>query len=81
MAAPSTASAVEHPVEAMIVERVTAAFSPIHLEVVNESYKHSVPTGSETHFKVTCISFAHGDIAEHSLIILCDAVVSGFRSF
>jgi stress-induced morphogen len=46
------AAATEHPVEAMIVERITAAFSPIHLEVVNESYKHSVPKGSETHFKV-----------------------------
>lgn len=27
-------------------------FQPQHLEIVNESYKHNVPDGSETHFKV-----------------------------
>lgn len=25
--------------------------SPVHLEIVNESYMHNVPKGSETHFK------------------------------
>lgn len=28
-------------------------FEPAHLELVNESYKHNVPSGSETHFKLT----------------------------
>jgi stress-induced morphogen len=29
---------------------------PSHLEVINESYMHSVPKGSETHFKVVVVS-------------------------
>lgn len=31
-------------------------FSPIHLEVVNESGNHNVPPGSESHFKVIIVS-------------------------
>ena len=33
-------------------------FSPTWLEVTNESSKHSVPPGSETHFKVVVVSDA-----------------------
>lgn len=33
-----------------------AQFSPLHLEVVNESHMHNVPAGSESHFKVTLVS-------------------------
>lgn len=29
---------------------------PAHLEVVNESYMHNVPKGSESHFKVLVVS-------------------------
>lgn len=29
---------------------------PVHLEVVNESYMHNVPKGSESHFKVLVVS-------------------------
>lgn len=29
---------------------------PLHLEVVNESYMHNVPKGSESHFKVLVVS-------------------------
>ncbi|MFC1578761.1 BolA family protein [Pseudomonadota bacterium] len=36
--------------------QLASAFSPDHLEVVNESHQHSVPTNSETHFKVTLVS-------------------------
>ena len=31
-------------------------FDPAHLEVVNESFMHNVPTGSETHFKVVLVT-------------------------
>lgn len=31
-------------------------FSPIHLEVINESFMHHVPKGSESHFKVIIVS-------------------------
>lgn len=43
-------------VEARLREKLTAAFAPRHLEVVNESYKHHVPPGSEAHFKVVLVS-------------------------
>lgn len=32
------------------------ALSPTHLEVLNESYMHHVPPGSESHFKVIIVS-------------------------
>lgn len=39
-----------------IEEKLAAALSPEHLEVVNESGGHNVPQGSETHFKVVVVS-------------------------
>lgn len=43
-------------VEQRIREKLEAGFSPVHLDVKNESYMHSVPEGSESHFKVTIVS-------------------------
>ena len=45
-------------VQSTIVSRLGARFAPLHLEVVNESHMHSVPPGSESHFKVTLVSEA-----------------------
>eukprot|EP00056_Hartaetosiga_gracilis_P022367 m.29844 g.29844 ORF g.29844 m.29844 type:complete len:110 (+) comp9604_c1_seq2:62-391(+) len=42
--------------EALITERITTALKPTFLSVVNESYKHNVPKGSESHFSVTVVS-------------------------
>ena len=39
-----------------IEQKLTDAFDPRHLEVVNESGNHNVPDGSETHFKVVIVS-------------------------
>ncbi|MBC7018174.1 BolA family protein, partial [Salmonella enterica] len=36
--------------------KLRAQLTPAHLEVVNESHMHSVPKGSETHFKVVVVS-------------------------
>ena len=45
------------PVETRITEKLQKAFQPvIHLQVLNESYMHNVPKGSETHFKVFVVS-------------------------
>ncbi len=33
-----------------------AALAPLHLEVVDESHRHDVPPGSESHFKVVVVS-------------------------
>jgi len=45
----------------MIVQRnieakLRAALKPAHLQVINESYMHNVPPGSESHFKVIVVS-------------------------
>ena len=44
------------PVARSITAKLREALSPSHLEVRNESYMHSVPAGSETHFKVVVVS-------------------------
>lgn len=44
------------PIQATIEARLKDAFEPVHLEVENESFKHSVPPGSESHFKVFVVS-------------------------
>lgn len=43
-------------VEANIRAKLTEAFHPDHLEVINESHMHSVPPGSESHFKVVLVA-------------------------
>ncbi|MEM7279969.1 MAG: BolA/IbaG family iron-sulfur metabolism protein [Pseudomonadota bacterium] len=43
-------------VQQAIEQQLAQAFSPEHLEVVNESHQHSVPANSETHFKVVLVS-------------------------
>jgi BolA protein len=51
-----------------IESKLQAAFSPIHLEVIDESHMHNVPDGAESHFKVVVVSEAFdGDklIARH----------------
>ncbi|MFC1237309.1 BolA/IbaG family iron-sulfur metabolism protein [Vibrio sp. DW001] len=40
----------------IIEKKLHNAFSPKHLQVVNESYMHNVPAGSESHFKVIVVS-------------------------
>jgi BolA protein len=43
-------------VEAEITRKIREGLAPLHLEVHNESSMHSVPPGSETHFKVLVVS-------------------------
>lgn len=43
-------------VEKTIINKLSAALKPRELQVLNESYMHSVPENSETHFKVTVVS-------------------------
>jgi BolA-like protein 1 len=38
-------------VEQQIVEKLRSKLRPAFFKVINESYKHSVPKGSETHFR------------------------------
>jgi stress-induced morphogen len=67
----TSSTVADAPVFHSIVDKLTVTFAPEHLEVVNESYKHNVPTGSETHFKVTVVSSMFDDhklIARHRLV-------------
>jgi BolA protein len=36
--------------------KLRASLAPSHLQVINESHMHSVPPGSESHFKVVIVS-------------------------
>jgi len=40
----------------IIEKKLQSAFSPLHLEIINESNNHNVPPNSESHFKVTIVS-------------------------
>lgn len=44
------------PVQARILAKLTDAFQPEHINVLNESHMHSVPAGSESHFNVVLVS-------------------------
>ena len=39
-----------------IQEKIIKRLKPLALDLVNESYKHSVPEGSESHFKLMVVS-------------------------
>jgi len=43
-------------VEKSIREKIERAFSPEYFELENESSKHHVPQGSESHFRVLIVS-------------------------
>jgi len=43
-------------VEGIIKQKLEQAFSPTFLEVLNESASHSVPEGSESHFKLVLVT-------------------------
>jgi BolA protein len=54
-----------------IEQLLTAQYSPVLLDVVNESNQHNVPANSETHFKVVIVSdnFAGvRKVARHQMI-------------
>jgi BolA protein len=43
-------------IQNMIENKLLEHFAPLHLEVINESNKHNVPPGSESHFKVVIVT-------------------------
>ena len=43
-------------VQRQIEQKLREGLGPSHLDVINESSMHSVPPGSETHFKVVVVS-------------------------
>lgn len=60
-----------------VERKLSEAFHPRHLEVENESGQHSVPAGSETHFRVVLVSEAFAgkrSVARHQQVY---AVLAG----
>ena len=52
-------------------QKLGAALAPVHLEVINESSRHNVPPGSESHFKVVIASprfDGEGSLARHRMV-------------
>jgi len=43
-------------VENILKQKLAEAFTPIHLEIMNESHMHAGPADAETHFKLTLVS-------------------------
>ena len=43
-------------VQQSIEQKLRSSLEPAHLQVINESHMHSVPPGSESHFKVIIVS-------------------------
>ncbi len=72
-------------VEAYITHQLTETFQPTFLQVLNESHGHSVPKGSETHFKVVIVSDAFASrnaVQRHRSVYaaLADALAGGVHA-
>jgi BolA protein len=49
-------SKVDMIIQSEIEKRLSEQLAPSYLEVINESHKHNVPPGSESHFRVIVVS-------------------------
>jgi stress-induced morphogen len=61
-------------VENRIIHKLFESFNPAHLSVLNESYMHAVPAGSETHFKVVLAAEAFigkRQVQRHQAVYAC----------
>lgn len=68
-----------------IERKLAEAFAPEELEVLNESHQHSVPPGSETHFKVVLVSAAFEgkrSVARHQQVykVLAEELAGGVHA-
>src|SRR5262249_17806561 len=72
-------------IQPIIEAKLRDAFSPVFLEVVNESHMHSVPPGSESHFKVIVVSerFSGRSLIEQQRLVtavLADELKNGIHA-
>lgn len=70
---------------ATIYDALVGGLGPVALEVDNESHRHNVPPGSETHFKVTVVSSRFDGmplVARHRLVhqLLADPLAHGVHA-
>mgnify|MGYP000220747706 FL=1 len=71
--------------QSVIIKKLDGAFSPDHLEVINESASHNVPEGSESHFKVVLVSQSfegHSAVKRHQSVyaVLAAELQSGVHA-
>mmetsp|Transcript_37190 Transcript_37190/g.43421 ORF Transcript_37190/g.43421 Transcript_37190/m.43421 type:complete len:118 (+) Transcript_37190:10-363(+) len=52
----SISKAISGSMKKSIEGKLVSLFAPTYLDIINESYMHSVPKDSETHFKVIIVS-------------------------
>ena len=83
--APATRYEISVTIAERIEHKLRAAFVPTELSVHNESDQHSVPRGSETHFKVVIVSAAFANklpVARHQLVygVLADELQGGVHA-
>ena len=69
----------------LIRQKLTDAFQPFHLEVIDESGNHNVPEGSESHFKVTLVTNTfegQGLVQRHRAVnrTLADELANGIHA-
>lgn len=71
--------------QALIHDALVAGLEPVALEVLNESHQHSVPRGSETHFKVVVVTprFAGQSLVQRHRVVnglLTEAFARGLHA-
>ena len=62
---------MEKIIESQIIDIINNKLSPSVLNLINESFMHNVPTGSESHFKLIVVSEVFKDLTNvkrHQLI-------------
>lgn len=74
------------PMQSQLEKKLSESLKPMHLEVVNESYMHNVPEGSESHFKVVVVSEAFENqprVARHRMVneAVAEELVAGIHAF
>lgn len=72
--------------QARLEKKLSGTLSPMHLEVINESYMHSVPEGSESHFKVIVVAEAFENqprVNRHRMVneAVAEELGSGIHAF
>lgn len=58
-------------IQSQLEEKLKSTFNPFYLKVENESYLHSVPKGSETHFRIEIVTqnFAQKKLLERHRLV------------
>lgn len=72
--------------QSQLEKKLSESLSPMHLEVINESYMHNVPEGSESHFKVVVVTEAFESqprVARHRLVneAVAEELKAGIHAF